>query len=35
LRPVLEDVAQRRRLTLEFTPLYRGYAWAAALRAAA
>lgn len=32
LRPVLEDVAQRRRMTLEFTPLYRGYAWAAVLR---
>ncbi|HEX7781396.1 MAG TPA: class I SAM-dependent methyltransferase [Sphingobium sp.] len=35
LKPVLEDVAQRRRLTLEFTPLYRGYAWAAVLRAPA
>lgn len=30
--PVLEDVAARHRLTLAFTPLYRGYAWSAVLR---
>jgi S-adenosylmethionine-diacylgycerolhomoserine-N-methlytransferase len=33
LRPVLEDLAERRRLSLDFTPMYRGYAWAAILRA--
>ncbi|CAN5413893.1 class I SAM-dependent methyltransferase [soil metagenome] len=33
LRPVLEEAAERHRLTLTFTPLYRGYAWAAAMRA--
>ena len=32
--PVLEDVAARHRLTLTFTPLYRGYAWSAVLRRA-
>ncbi|MFZ2979552.1 MAG: class I SAM-dependent methyltransferase [Sphingobium sp.] len=30
--PVLEDVAARNRLTLDFAPLYRGYAWSAVLR---
>ena len=30
--PVLEDVAARHRLTLDFAPLYRGYAWSAVLR---
>lgn len=30
--PVLEDVAARNRLTLDFAPLYRGYAWSAMLR---
>lgn len=30
--PVLEDVAARHRLSLTFTPLYRGYAWSAVLR---
>lgn len=34
LRAVLEEVAQRHRLTLDFQPLYRGYAWSAVLRAA-
>lgn len=32
--PVLEDVAARHRLTLTFTPLYRGYAWSAVLKGA-
>ncbi|MDX3910247.1 MAG: class I SAM-dependent methyltransferase [Sphingobium sp.] len=31
LRPVLEDLATRHRLTLAFAPLYRGYAWSAVL----
>lgn len=35
LRPVLEDLAERRRLSLDFAALYRGYAWAATLRAPA
>lgn len=30
--PVLEDVAAQNRLTLDFAPLYRGYAWSAVLR---
>lgn len=33
LRAVLEDLAQRHDLALEFTPLYRGYAWGAVLKA--
>jgi S-adenosylmethionine-diacylgycerolhomoserine-N-methlytransferase len=33
LRAVLEEVAERRRLSLTFAPLYRGYAWEAVLRA--
>jgi S-adenosylmethionine-diacylgycerolhomoserine-N-methlytransferase len=35
LRPVLEEAAERHKLMLNFTPLYRGYAWAATLRAQA
>jgi len=32
LRAVLEGLAAEHRMTLEFTPLYRGYAWSAVLR---
>lgn len=33
LRPVLQELADRHRLRLDFTPLYRGYAWSARLTA--
>ena len=32
LRAMLEGLAAERRMRLEFTPLYRGYAWSAVLR---
>lgn len=31
MRAVLEELAQRRKLALDFKPLYRGYAWSATL----
>lgn len=31
LQPVLADLAERRRMDVRFTPLYRGYAWEAVL----
>lgn len=34
LEPVLKDICASHRLTLDFTALYRGYAWSAILRAA-
>jgi S-adenosylmethionine-diacylgycerolhomoserine-N-methlytransferase len=33
LHPVLEDLARRHGMTLDFAPRYRGYCWAATLRA--